>query len=311
MAVRDALRPAAAALCLVAAAAILAAQDGREVPAAAGSVTFAPAGAPFRLSYRSLDPGEAILARLNADAPYRRVVLHLGFQERVLEPPAGDSPGSPIGLFGIDLGAKPEEMKLLVRAVRADGVEECSEWPLKIAARKFPTALLKVAPSMTNPPAELLETIRREQEMVAEVLGRVSPDWLAEGAFQSPLPAHEPFPNFGQKRIYNKAAVSTHAGVDIAAPRGTKAVAPNAGRIVLANKLYYSGWTVIIDHGRGVFTYCCHFDKVLVKRGDMVRKGQALAEVGSTGRSTGPHLHWSVRIFAARINPFSLAALPL
>jgi murein DD-endopeptidase MepM/ murein hydrolase activator NlpD len=99
--------------------------------------------------------------------------------------------------------------------------------------------------------------------------------------------------------------------VDIAAPRGTKAAAPNSGRIVLANKLYYSGWTVIIDHGRGVFTYCCHFDKLLVKRGDVVRKGQAIAEVGSTGRSTGPHLHWSARILAARVDPFSLAALPL
>jgi murein DD-endopeptidase MepM/ murein hydrolase activator NlpD len=70
-------------------------------------------------------------------------------------------------------------------------------------------------------------------------------------------------------------------------------------------------WTVIIDHGHGVFTYCCHFDKLLVKRGDAVKKGQVIAEVGSTGRSTGPHLHWSARILSARVDPFSLAALPL
>ena len=108
---------------------------------------------------------------------------------------------------------------------------------------------------------------------MAEVLGRVSPDWLAEGPFQSPLPAFEPFPNFGQQRLYNKAVASVHSGVDIAAPRGTEAVAPNSGRVVLANRLYYSGWTVIIDHGRGVFTYCCHFDELLVKRGDLGPQG--------------------------------------
>jgi murein DD-endopeptidase MepM/ murein hydrolase activator NlpD len=168
-----------------------------------------------------------------------------------------------------------------------------------------------VPAATTNPPKELMEAIRREAELVAEVLGRISPDWLADGPFQSPLPAFEPFPNFGQQRLYNKTVASVHAGVDIAAPRGTKAVATNSGRIVLANRLYYSGWTVIIDHGRGVFTYCCHFYKVLVKRGDMVRKGEAVAEVGSTGRSTGPHLHWSVRILSARVDPFSLLALPL
>jgi murein DD-endopeptidase MepM/ murein hydrolase activator NlpD len=272
---------------------------------------FAPPEAPFTLVFRSLDPGEAILARLKDDCRFVRVVLNLGGQVRVLAPAKGGAPGSAAALLGIDLGTKPQPLALRVKAERPDGTFASFEWPLVVTAKEFPKTQLKVAPDMTNPPAALLETIRRESEMVAEVLSRVSPGWLAEGAFQSPLPAYQPFPNFGQQRIYNQAASSVHSGVDIAAPRGTSAAAPNAGRIVLANKLYYSGWTVIIDHGRGVFTYCCHFDRVLVKRGDLVRKGQAIAEVGSTGRSTGPHLHWSVRILSARVDPFSLVALPL
>jgi len=80
---------------------------------------------------------------------------------------------------------------------------------------------------------------------------------------------------------------------------------------VLASNLYLSGETVIIDHGRGVFTFYCHFSKILVKRGDLVKRGQPIARVGNTGRSTGPHLHWAVRIRDVRVDPFSLVDLPL
>jgi murein DD-endopeptidase MepM/ murein hydrolase activator NlpD len=273
--------------------------------------TIALAEAPISLSFRSLQPGEAILARLRDDASVKRVVLSLGDQVRVLEPAASDSPGSPLALLGIDLGKKPQSVTLKVKTERLDGQTASVELPLTVAPREFPSTRLQVAPAMTNPPAKELETIRRETELVSEVLSRVSPDWLAEGPFQSPLPAYEPFPNFGQQRIYNKTVASVHSGIDISAPRGTEAAAPNGGRVVLAARLYFSGYTVIIDHGRGVFSYCCHFDELLVKRGDLVRKGQTIAKVGSTGRSTGPHLHWTVRILSARVDPFSLVALPL
>lgn len=274
-------------------------------------VTLALANASVDISFRSLQPGEALLARLRPDASAKRVVLTLGDQVRALEPSTAESQAAPLAILGIDLGRKPQTLLLKAEVERADGTKETSEIPLEVASRDYPSTRLQVAPAMTDPPKEEVEAIRRESELVAEVLGRVSPDWLAEGPFQSPLPAFEPFPNFGQQRVYNKTVASVHAGVDIAAPRGTRAVAPNSGRIVLANRLYYSGWTVIIDHGRGVFTYCCHFDKVLVKRGELVRKGDPIAEVGSTGRSTGPHLHWSVRILSTRVDPFSLVALPL
>jgi murein DD-endopeptidase MepM/ murein hydrolase activator NlpD len=143
------------------------------------------------------------------------------------------------------------------------------------------------------------------------VLRVVSPDWLATGSFESPLPGREPFPNFGQRRIYNKSSRSTHTGVDIAAPSGTPVRASNSGRVVLAGRLYLSGYTVIIDHGLGLFSYYGHFSKLRVKRGDLVRKGEVIADVGTTGRSTGPHLHWSLRLLDSRVDPFSLIALPL
>jgi murein DD-endopeptidase MepM/ murein hydrolase activator NlpD len=273
--------------------------------------TIEPAQAPLSLSFRSLQPGEVLLARLKEDATVRRVVLTLGDQVRALEPAAGDSPGSPAALLGIDLGMKPQTLRLKVKIERREGPAAFVEIPLVVEPRKFPSTRLDVSPAMTNPPAKEMETIRRESALVADVLNTVSPVWLAGGPFQSPLPDFEPYPNFGQQRIFNKTVASVHAGVDISAPRGTEAAAPNSGRVVLASRLYFSGYTVIIDHGWGVFSFCCHFDALLVKRGDLVRKGQAIAKVGSTGRSTGPHLHWSVRIRSARVDPFSLVALPL
>jgi murein DD-endopeptidase MepM/ murein hydrolase activator NlpD len=282
-----------------------------KAPEPAGCRTISAAGAPVTLAFRSLRPGEAILVRLNDDAAVRKVELALGEQIRTLIPAGWGNPGYRTALLGIDLGKSPRGMTLEGRTERLDGTTETFEIPLAIEPREFPSTRLDVAPSMAVPPKEEQETIRRESELVAEILGNVSPDWLAGGAFQSPLPAYEPYPNFGQRRIYNRTVSSIHNGVDISAPRGTAAAAPGGGRIVLASRLYFSGWTVIIDHGQGVFSYCCHFDKLLVKRGEAVRKGQAIGLVGSTGRSTGPHLHWAVRIAASRVDPFSLLVLPL
>jgi murein DD-endopeptidase MepM/ murein hydrolase activator NlpD len=279
-------------------------------PATAKPAIYEPVTAPIIITCRSLRPGEVLAVRLREGAGVKRVTLTLGDQVRVLEPAVADSPAPPAALLGLDLNAKPKPMVLRVRIEPMAGPASMAEISLPLEARAFPSTRLEVAPGMANPPAKEMETIRREAEIVSAVLDTISPEWLAAGPFQSPLPDFEPFPNFGQQRTYNKTVASVHSGVDISAPRGTLAEAPNAGRIVLAARLYFSGNTVIIDHGRGVFTYCCHFDELLVKRGDLVRKGQAIAKVGSTGRSTGPHLHWSVRVLSARVDPFSLVGLP-
>jgi murein DD-endopeptidase MepM/ murein hydrolase activator NlpD len=118
-------------------------------------------------------------------------------------------------------------------------------------------------------------------------------------------------PNFGEKRIYNNVPRSSHSGIDIAAPFGSPARASNSGRVVLARDLYFSGKTVIIDHGLGLFTYYCHFSRLKVSRGEAVEKGSVIALTGSTGRSTGPHLHWGVRLHGSRVDPAALLGLEL
>jgi len=266
-------------------------------------------GVPVELVFRALQPGEVILAEWKGGAPARRLVLTAGPHRFVLD---GRAPGAkPFALIGIDLGAKPGPLVVSVAEEQPNGKVEYQREALSIEPKEFSRKRFIVKEEMLSPPAREQERVKREQELVAAVYSVVSPDWLGTGGFMSPIPGREADLNFGQQRIYNKSTTSVHQGVDIGAPWGTPVVASNSGRVALASSLYLSGKTVIIDHGKGVFSLYCHFSKLLVRRGDLVKKGQVIAKVGSTGRSTGPHLHWGVRILDSRVDPFSLVSLPL
>jgi len=276
-------------------------------PESPGVQTILIPGVSLEFTFRALQPGEIILVKPREDPTVRRIDIRLRTQKRRIEFDGKKT----TSLLGIDLGAKPQAYFMEITTERRDGTRENLFHKLVVGPREFPRTSLTVSPEMVEAPPEEVERIRRESALVADILGSVSSFWLGTGSFVSPLPDYEPFPNFGQRRMYNGRLASTHAGVDISAPAGTPARAANAGRIVLATELYYSGKTVIIDHGLGVFTYYGHFSKLLVKRGDRVAKGDVIAEGGSTGRSTGAHLHWSVRVLDSRVDPWSLAALPL
>jgi murein DD-endopeptidase MepM/ murein hydrolase activator NlpD len=279
------------------------------IPAARETHSLALQGLPVELVFRSLQPGEAIMAVLKDDPSAKRVTLQVRDAKYVL---GGTEPGAkPFALIGIDVAAKAEPLAVRVIEEKTDGTLARFDEDLTVDPREFPKRHFQVEEAMLNPPPREQERVMREADLIQSVFDLFTPEWLATGSFHSPLPDREPFPNFGQLRIYNKTRQSVHAGVDIAAPWGAPVLASNAGRVVLASRMYLSGGTVIIDHGRGVFTFYCHFSKLLVKRGDMVKRGQPIAKVGNTGRSTGPHLHWAVRIRDVRVDPFSLVGLPL
>jgi murein DD-endopeptidase MepM/ murein hydrolase activator NlpD len=113
--------------------------------------------------------------------------------------------------------------------------------------------------------------------------------------------------DYGEIRYVNDRITSTrHSGLDLAAPTGTEVFSCNSGKIVLSEYLILTGNTLIIDHGMGIFTSYYHMDTLYSKEGDFVKKGDPVGTVGSTGFSTGPHLHWSISIFNTYVNTWQV-----
>ncbi len=117
--------------------------------------------------------------------------------------------------------------------------------------------------------------------------------------------------DFGVVRIMNKVKESIHSGLDIRGAFGTPVYAANMGRVVIDDDLFFGGNSVVIDHGMGIYTVYMHLQETKVSEGEMVDKGEVIGLVGSTGRSTGPHLHYTVKIAATNISPRALSKLPL
>ena len=154
-----------------------------------------------------------------------------------------------------------------------------------------------------TPPKALTDRIQREARAVRKARERndVRTDFLSAFIW----PANGPVTGvYGSQRFYNGTPKSPHYGIDIAGPKGTPVVAPAAGVVTFANDdLYYSGGTLIVDHGLGISSTFIHLSKIEVAVGESVKQGDLIARIGSTGRSTGPHLDWRMNWFDERIDP--------
>ena len=177
-----------------------------------------------------------------------------------------------------------------------------------MAPRTFPTRTLKVNPDFVNPPAALMARIEDETRFTQTLLATVTPQRLWSTPFKVPVP-HKANSRFGTRSVFNGEARNPHAGTDFLSPAGTPIHAPNAGRVVAARDLFFSGRTVILDHGLGVFSQLAHMSRIDVAEGDLVQAGQIVGLVGATGRVTGAHLHWGLRVGEARVDPLSLIAV--
>ncbi len=116
--------------------------------------------------------------------------------------------------------------------------------------------------------------------------------------------------SFGARRVFNGKPRSSHDGVDLPRRRERRSSLRRRRRVALADELYFSGGTVILDHGSGLFTSYFHLSAIDVSVGDSVAAGQRVGAVGATGRATGPHLHWGAKLHRARVNPLDLLKLP-
>ncbi len=211
------------------------------------------------------------------------------------------------------LGAVPlaahDSVAARVVVERAGGAGDTVSAALPATRRRVPRDRLRVAPQYAQPPESLAERIRLERELVQE---------LRQRAHETPRLWHAPFVRpspgavtsvFGVARIFNNVLRSRHWGVDFAAQRGAPVRAANRGVVALVADLYYSGTTVLVDHGAGLVTGYFHLSKVLAVPGDTVDVGQLIGRVGSSGRVTKPHLHWFGAYGSITVDPLDLLRL--
>jgi len=207
------------------------------------------------------------------------------------------------GLIGIDLDVAPGVYPLVVSAPHPQPAPT-RETPLRVRPKQFVTRTLRVAPEYVDPPAPVVDRILREAAQLNGIYRTITAR-IWDRPFALPLKT-QPSPNFGSRSVFNGQPRSPHAGIDFGSPTGTIVMAPAAGEVLVAEDLYFTGNTVVLDHGAGLYSIFAHFSALAVKKGDEVDVGATLGRVGATGRVTGPHLHWSVRLNETRVDPLSL-----
>jgi murein DD-endopeptidase MepM/ murein hydrolase activator NlpD len=210
-------------------------------------------------------------------------------------------------LLGIDIDANPGSYVVSFEATSA-GHTITATTALTITAGEFGKRVLKVDDAFVNPPQPIIARIRREAAEVEHLWTQSEPHRLWDTGFVRPVPGRANGA-FGSRSIFNGQPRAPHGGADFLSPAGTPIQAPNGGRIVLARDLYFTGNTVVIDHGLGVFSLLAHLSVMDVHPGELVTRGQTIGRVGATGRVTGPHLHWAVRMNGARVDPLAVLAI--
>lgn len=181
---------------------------------------------------------------------------------------------------------------------------------LEILPADFRSTALSVAPRFLEPPASARRRIAADGAALAEAYAQPfgPPRW--RGAMTRPRDA-EVTGRYGDQRVYNGKVSGAHYGLDLEGRTGAPIAAAAAGRVVLVRDCYMSGWTTVVWHGAGVYSVYLHQSRAEVRAGDEVARGQRIGRVGSTGRSTGPHLHWGVKVDGLWVDPDSMARLPV
>jgi murein DD-endopeptidase MepM/ murein hydrolase activator NlpD len=214
-----------------------------------------------------------------------------------------------IAVLGVDLDAKAGGHAADVTFRYGDGRSRNVREPITVKAQKYPTTELKVEDRYVELSPDDAARAAREAQETDAIYATLTAECYWSEPFVAPIHGAKDGRNFGHRRVFNGQPRAPHSGADLHADVGTPVYAANRGRVVLAKDLFYSGNAVIVDHGLGLYTMYLHLSKIEVAPGAVVERGQRLGLAGATGRVTGPHLHWGVRIIDARVDPFSLLRL--
>ena len=210
-----------------------------------------------------------------------------------------------IAIVGIPLDSTPGTKGALAKDTRGNEIQQL----ILVRDKQYPEERIYIEDEdMVTPPKLDLERINKESALMRAVYDRFSeqPSDL--------VPIIQPVEGrvsgvFGSRRFFNDQPRNPHSGIDYAVATGTPIRTPTGGVVALTGDFYFNGITVMIDHGGGFISMMCHLSKIQVNEGEALKRGDTLGQVGSTGRATGPHLHWSVSLAGSRVDPSNFMAI--
>lgn len=232
----------------------------------------------------------------------------LGRSIRFFPDPRLDESKGFVGLLGIDLQDEPGIHELTVE-LKTGEQSRTVRYSVSVVKEKFHVEHLTLPKDKVDLDDKSLARWKAEQEQVKTALATDSQAKLWQPGFVEPVNGRRTG-IFGSVRIMNGQPRNPHNGEDISAPLGADVLATNDGIVRLTVEHFFSGKGIFVDHGLGFYSMYFHLSEVLVKDGDVVKAGQIVGKVGATGRATGPHLHWGVKLNGARVNPYALLDLP-
>jgi murein DD-endopeptidase MepM/ murein hydrolase activator NlpD len=171
-----------------------------------------------------------------------------------------------------------------------------------VGEKHYASQSLKVAPRQVDLSPADLKRVEREHEALEQALGHWSEPPPATLRWPAPVPGVRSS-SFGMRRIFNGQSRNPHSGMDIAAPTGTPVLAPAEATVLDTGDYFFTGNTVLLDHGGGLISMYCHLSAVDVHPGEHIAAGARVGAVGMTGRATGPHLHWALNLNRAWVDP--------
>ncbi len=261
-------------------------------------------GAPRLQVSSKLDPGSATILRISGAEPGSRFKGWLNNK---------DFPMTPDGaaLIALDMEQKPGIADLKVEITAPDGRRTSLQKSLAVMRRPYKAEYLTLPKRKVNLNDKDLTRAGKETTMIRNTYkrrgGRIG---YLEG-FSLPFKGRISG-IFGSRRILNGQPRKPHAGVDLAAPRGTEIRTTAPGTVALAGRgaFFFTGNTVVVDHGDGIVSLYSHLHKVHVKENQWLPRGTVIGTVGSTGRATGPHLHWGIFVRGDRVDPLRMPGMP-
>lgn len=266
------------------------------IPTAANSVS----DPDITFSSEEMDRGDVILLSIKAG---KDETPHVTWMEKEIPLVFNRSKSQWQGFLAADLTIETGHYKAVVQ-MPSSGLKK--SFDIRVNDKDYGVRNLTLPKEKVELDEESLKRVEKESADIKALWDAdiTMPQW--NSGFLMPVDG-DVVGTFGKRSVINNLERSPHTGVDLRAGTGDPVKSTNKGKVVLVSDHFFTGNSVYLDHGGGVISMYFHLDKILVKDGDTVEKGQVIGLAGSTGRATGPHLHWGVRINGARVNPLTLA----